>query len=191
MVNAVHKSYGGGAKELMSRLKRLSSQKVCVGVPAAKNERDQSEIGNADLVYIHTHGVRPSPVREEMQKEINKGTRYSAALQMYLHEHGSFTHQVPARPIIEPAIEKSKEPIAELLGGAAKHAARGEDIRQTLNDVGQYAQNKVQNYFTDPSNGWPENSSETVKKKRSDKPLIDTGALRQSITFVIRGDGDD
>jgi hypothetical protein len=209
MVSASHKWFGGGVKSLMDRLQQLSSQKVCVGVPESddesadpnykgsnerkngKSEEDSDSISNADLVYIHTHGVRPRLVRGEMQKDINKGQKYSVALQMYIHEHGSFAYQVPARPIIEPAIEDSKKHIAELLGFAAQVAMGGKDIRKALLDVGQEAQQDVQNWFTNPQNGWAANSPTTVKAKGSDKPLIDTGALRDAITFVIRGEDDD
>lgn len=205
MVNVTHKIFNGGASALMERLKKLSSQKVCVGVPSPDDpgltdeqkkqiERENEghgDISNADLVYIHTHGVRPRPVRQEMQKEIDKGTQYSVALQMYIHEHGSFAYQVPPRPIIEPAIKNSKEDIGELLGEAAKAAAEGKNVEKALIDVGQEAQQDVKDWFNNPQNGWAPNSPETVKRKKSDQPLIDTGALRQSIIFVIRGDGDD
>ena len=213
-INVTHKISGGvpgGVAGLMERIKRLSSQKVCVGVPSAddldltdkqkeeikrenekqaenKGQSTKKEIGNADLVYIHTHGVRPRAAREEMQPEINKGTKYSVALQMYIHEHGSMVYQVPPRPIIEPAIKDSKEGIGEALGIAAKQAVEGKDAHKALEDVGLYAQSKVKDWFTDPKNGWAPNAPSTIAKKRlhSDQPLIDTGALRDSITFVIR-----
>lgn len=191
MVTASHRSFDGGAKALMQRLQKLSSQKVCVGVPAEDDERPGSDVSNSDLVYIHTHGVRPPNVRAEMQVNINKGKKYSVALQMYIHEHGSFAYQVPPRPIIEPAIENSKEDIGELLGEAAKQAAEGNDTQKALGNVGQEAQQDVQDWFVNPKNGWAANSPQTVKQKKSDNPLIDTGALRKSITFVIRGENDD
>lgn len=191
MVKVYHISHGGGARATMDRLKKLSSQKVCVGVPKDTADRENSDVDNANLVYIHTHGVRPKAVRKGMQVEINKGTKYSTALQMYIHEHGSFAYQVPPRPIIEPAIESSKEDIGELLGGAAKEAAEGGDVNGALDKVGQEARDDVKNWFTNPKNGWTANAPSTIKAKGSDKPLIDTGELRKSITFVIRESGKD
>ena len=191
MVSTSHHSNNGGAKALMDRIKQLSSQKVCVGIPGEDSERENSDVSNADLVYIHTHGVRPPNVRAEMQTNLDKGKKYSVALQMYIHEHGSFAYQVPPRPSIEPAIENSKQPIGNLLGTAAKQAMDGKDPQKALMDVGQYAQKKVQNWFVDPKNGWAPNAESTVKKKKSDRPLIDTGTLHNAITFVIRGEGDD
>lgn len=198
MVGVTHKNFNGGVSGLMERIKQLSSQKVCVGVPSADdpNLSDQQKrqierrgrVGNADLVYIHTHGVRPRPVRVEMQKGIDKGIKYSIVLQMYIHEHGSFVYQIPPRPIIEPAIKDAKDGIGKMLGAAASEAAKGNDSHAALEAVGGYAQEKVQEWFENPKNGWAPNSPKTIAQKRnhSDQPLIDTGALRGSITFVIR-----
>jgi hypothetical protein len=189
-----HKIHDGGVNGLMERLKKLSSQKVAVGVPSETDEQGRGEskdVGNADLVYIHTHGVRPHEVRGAMQPAIDAGTKYSTALQMYVHENGSFSMQVPPRPIIEPAIAAASEELGELLGEAAKIAANGEDLKQSLTDVGLQAQQKVQEWFENSENAWAPNSAKTIKQKKSDSPLIDTGALRQSITYVIRGENDD
>lgn len=182
-----HITHDGGVDGLLERIKKLSSQVVAVGIPGDSSERKDGEITNAELVYIHTHGVRPKEVRDEMQPEIDKGTKYSIALQLYLRSHGSFSYQTPARPIIEPAIENSKSGIAKRLGVAASAAMNDEDTDRPLEDVGLYAQSKVKGYFL--HNDWVPNAPSTIKKKGSDKPLIDTGALRQAVTFVIRGDG--
>lgn len=183
-----------GVKSLMERIQKLSSQKVAVGVPKGTERTDSNgdEVDNADLVYIHTNGVRSIPAREEMQKDIDKGTKYSVALQMYLHEHGSMNFQVPPRPIIEPAIENAKEDLSEMLKNAALTEISGGNTKRALEAVGTEAQSAVRGWFTNPQNGWAPNSPETIKSKGSDKPLIDTGALRQSITYIIRdGDKDD
>ena len=187
-----HIVHNGGIDGLMERLKKLSSQKVAVGIPADKNDAGRSadgtdDITNSDLVYIHTHGVRPREVRQAMQPDIDNGIKYSVAHQMYIQAHGSFVHLVPARPIIEPAIENSKAGIAKQLGAAASAAMNGEDTEKPLMDAGLYAQSKVKSFFL--HNDWAPNAPKTIKRKGSDKPLIDTGALRNSITFVIRGDG--
>lgn len=191
MVNMTHSTNGEGVRGLLKRIESLSSQKVAVGIPASESKRADSDIDNADLAYIHTHGVRPKAMRDEMQPEINKGTPYSTVLQMYIHEHGSINYQVPPRPIIEPAINNAKEDMSELLGQAAKTAAEDGDIQKSLENVGMAAQSDVKEWFTNPKNGWPENTPSTIKAKGSDKPLIDTGALRNAITFVIQEDEND
>lgn len=189
MNNAAHKAVNGGAKGLVDRIRELSSHQIGVGVPSDMDEdgrQKTDDIGNADLVYIHTHGVRPEPMRTEMQTDINKGTKYSIALQMYLKAHGSVTMQIPPRPIIEPAIEKHKDETAESMKDAAVAAANGDDYMQSLKDAGQQARDIVKGYFNE-ENGWAPNALATVKQKGSSQPLIDTGAMRQSISFTIDG----
>lgn len=185
MIKVTHTSHDGGAEAAIARIRKYATRKVAVGIPSDKDARTSGTVGNADLVYIHTHGVRPPAMRAEMKPEIDKGSKYSVALQMYLHEHGSVAYQVPARPIIEPAIENAKKQIAELLADGAKAVMAGEDGESQLNDVGLFAQGKVKAWFTSSENGWPSNAQSTIKAKGSDKPLIDSGALRNAITFVV------
>jgi hypothetical protein len=124
-----------------------------------------------------------------MKPAIEGGEKYSVAFQMYLHEHGSALYQSPPRPIIEPAIEDAKDGIAKRLEKTVRVALDGGDTEKELTNVGQYAENKVKRRFTD--NDWAPNAPSTIARKGSDKPLIDTGALRSAITFVIRGGGND
>jgi hypothetical protein len=129
-------------------------------------------------------------MRKEMQPEIDKGTKYSIALQMYLHEHGSQIYQVPARPIIEPAIDNAKADIADEMKKALEAALNGDDYMHLLDNAGQFARDEVKNWFTNPANGWAPNAPSTIKAKGSSQPLIDTGKLRQAISYTIDGGGN-
>jgi hypothetical protein len=88
---------------------------------------------------------------------------------------------------VEPAIEKNKEDIADKLKPAMQAALNGDkqSARNELEKAGMFAANKVKAYFVDPKNGWPANSPATIKAKGSDRPLVDTGAMRQAITYVV------
>jgi hypothetical protein len=188
VVKVTHTVHNGGVEGLMNRLNQIAKQKVAVGVPADTNERKGDKIGNAYLMYIQTNGVRPRDVRAEMKKNIDKGTKYTVALQMYLHEHGSFVYQIPARPVIQPAILDKKEALSEGLKIAAVDAMNGNDYQNDLIKVGSVARDAAKDWFTNSKNGWAPNAPSTIKRKGSDSPLIDTKALQQSITYKIRGD---
>ena len=57
---------------------------------------------------------------------------------------------------------------------------------EELKKTGMFVQNKVRSWFTDSRNGWPPNAPSTIKaKKGKSNPLIDTGELRKSITYVV------
>jgi hypothetical protein len=172
-------------KKIMADLGKLE---VCVGIPEEEASRQGEEINNAELAYIHTHGVRAGSMREEMQPAIDAGKPYSKAYEMYVQEHGSPLWHSPPRPIIEPAIKKHQESIAEKLKPAAQAALNGnaQGAQDGLEKAGLFAANKVKDYFVDPENGWAPNTPETAKSKGSDRPLIDSGALRQAITYVVK-----
>jgi hypothetical protein len=151
----------------------------------------REEMGNN--MALNSEGVPYSPDYERFTGELGGGMSYSAALQMYIQEHGSPAWQIPPRPIIEPAIEdpENKEKITEQLSLAVEAALDGNSaaMNAQLNNAGLLAQNIVRDWFTNPKNLWTPNAPLTVKLKGSDKPLIDTGNLRKAISYVIREKG--
>ncbi len=184
-VGVVSKGDPNILRKIMADLGKLE---VYVGIPEAEASRQsEGEINNAELAYIHTHGVRAKSMREKMQTNMDSGLAYSKAYEMYIQEHGSPLWHSPARPIIEPAIEKHKDAIADKLKPAMQAALNGDSqgARDGLEKAGMFAANKVKDYFVDPENGWEENSPKTIDAKGSNRPLVDTGALRQAITYVV------
>lgn len=179
-------------REIISKLiKRVTSVEVLVGIPSTKTHR-QNDVGgitNAELLYIHTHGIRATSMRNEMQSNLDNGEPYSAAYALYVQSHGSPLWHSPPRPVLEPAIENNKDTIANMLKEAIKcYLHRGGDMRG-FRLTGNYAVGICKGWFENPQNGWPPNSIKTIEKKNSDLPLVDTGALRQSITYVLKDGG--
>lgn len=169
MVEAtVSVSESDNSDELRRILEDLARVEVLVGVPEDKTSRNEGKINNAQLVYVHTHG---SPL---------KG--------------------IPARPIIEPAIElpDNKEAITKELSEAA--SARFDELNGTsaasakskmlrhLKRAGMEAQNRVRAWWDNPANGWPPDAAETVRRKGSDKVLVDKNEMRRAITYVVKED---
>jgi hypothetical protein len=196
MFNAIAKVTTGIDKtdDVKRFLDELAKKQVYVGIPegsdndrsaAAGNEQNSSNITNAELLYIHTHGIRQQEMRDEMDPKVEGGTPYSKAFQMFLHTYGSPLWQSPPRPVIEPAIENSKEVIAKQLQKVVTTALDGKDPTAEMQKAGMLGQNIVRDWFTNPNNGWAPNAPATIKEKGSDKPLIDTGELRKAITYVI------
>lgn len=172
-------------------LREMKQSDVLVGIPEQKASQ-RGNINLAELLYIHTHGIRRKAMRQEMQLEMNRGSAYSAAYQLYLQEHGSPLWKSPPRPVLEPAIQDKKEWIAEQLGKAATAGLDGDKkrFREGLHRAGETAENAARDWFTNPRNGWKPNSAETVERKGSNKPLIDTDQMRKSITHVVRRKGE-
>lgn len=182
-------------------LSTISEYDVLVGIPDDGSERKTGPNGepitNAELAYIHTHGVDKNVVRNNITTFRQQGMNFSgarkAAQQLYIASHGSPAHRIPPRPIIEPAIEANQDEIENKLEKALSAFLDFNFIlgEKKLKAVGMFAQNKVRGWFTDSRNGWPPNSPATIKAKSKgknikDNPLIDTGELRKSITYVVK-----
>jgi hypothetical protein len=197
MFNAFAKVTNGIDKtnDVKQFLRQLANRQIYVGIPegsdnnpaaANGNVENSSNITNAELLYMQTHGIRQKEMREEMNPKVESGELgYSEAYQLYLHTHGSPLWQSPPRPVIEPAIENGKEAIAKQLKKVVSTALDGQDPTVEMQKAGMLGQNIVRDWFTNPSNGWAPNSPATIEAKKSDKPLIDSGDLRKSITYVI------
>jgi hypothetical protein len=138
-------------------VKRISKMQAYVGVTEADSGRKDKAINNAQLVYIHTNG---SPARN-----------------------------IPPRPIREPAIEAedNKNEIARLLEESAKAVLEGDEgtAQQRLEEAGMTGMVAARDWFDDPRNNWAPDKPATIKRKGSDHPLIDTGAMRQAITYIV------
>ena len=174
-------------QDIKDALEKLALKDVLVGIPQEGSSRKSGEgITNAELAYIHTHGIRNIGMRQEMQGSLDHGTPYSKAYEMYIQAHGSPLWNSPPRPIIEPAIEDMKGPISEQLRQAIVAALEGGNPEPALKRAGMLGQNAARGWFVNPKNNWAPNSPLTIAKKKSDKPLINTGELRKSITFIVR-----
>ena len=93
---------------------------------------------------------------------------------------GPHTISIPARPWLNPGVATGN---LEYLSIIEKAAAKGEPLDMTLNKIGVTAVGLVQKYMTDLRT--PPNAASTIKKKGSSNPLIDSGALRQSVSYKI------
>lgn len=181
---------GKGTAGLQKSLAELSRMQVYVGVPEKKTARKKGTITNAQLIFIHTHGVRTVTARRRMTAMmLNRNIGYSAALALYKQSKGSPLFAIPPRPVIEPAIEvkNNREVIQEDLKLAAVSALDGNKTQTVhyLNVAGMEAQNRVRAWFTDPRNHWAPNAPSTIRRKGSAQPLIDQGEMRKSIVYLV------
>lgn len=174
--------------DILKSLNDLAKKTVCIGVPDSTEHLD-SNVTNAQLMYIHTNGARETSMINAMQHNIDANMPYSVAHELYVHENGSPLWNIPPRPILEPAMENSKEQIAKLMKEVANDALEGKNIKPGLEKVGMQGEDIAKDWFENPSNNWAANSEKTVKKKGSNRPLIDKGELRKAITYVIK-DGE-
>lgn len=122
--------------------------------------------------------------QEKTQREEADRAITNAEL-MFIHTNGSPIRNIPKRPTIEPTIEENKQKISDKFKLAVNKILKHQgDGRADLEKLGLWIVNKVKAKFG--SDELAENAPSTIKAKGSDRPLIDTGQLRNSVTYVIR-----
>lgn len=106
-----------------------------------------------------------------------------------INEFGAPSRKIPARPLFRNTAKQHaedwKKTAAELLKQILD-ARTGMTTRKALGLLGERVKGDFQRYFTDPGfKGTIPNKPSTIKQKGSSQPLIDTGRLRQSITYAV------
>lgn len=144
-------------------------------------------------VYV---GIEDDVDRENKDGTVN--TDVTNAELLYIHTNGSQKRNIPARPVIEPAIKKDSERLHRMMANAANYAFKGDTGKaiEELKKVGMRGQNVSRAYFYDEDNGWPPDKPETIRRKMKGKPkgyeprtLIDTSQLKNAITYFVKTKG--
>ena len=150
-------------RQITEGMRAAASMRVMAGVPAAKGLRTE----------------------EDGQAGIN-----NAGL-MFIHEYGAPEANIPARPVVHPAVASIRKEIIQALRSAGLAALEGrvKKVEQIYNALGNTAQNAMRKRITDGP--FIPLSPRTIaarraKGRKGTKPLIDTGQLRRALTYVIR-----
>lgn len=102
-----------------------------------------------------------------------------------IHEFG--LGDMPQRSFLRSAYDENLPMIDKMIQRVANGAIFGLGTNAALNQLGNVVQGMVQRKIVDGP--FVPNSPATIKRKKSSKPLIDTGHLRQSIRYVIERKG--
>jgi len=175
-----------------------------------KDNAQKMEAAVRDLLKFDVYVGIP----EEKAPRRGSGEISNAQL-MYIHTHGSPVRNIPARPVIEPAIEAedNKAAITDELEAAARLALSGNaaEAVKHLRLAGQTGASAARDWFDDQRNNWPPNAVATVRAKLSKKfkskkkldeamdsylagatemnqVLVDTAQMRKAITYVVAGE---
>lgn len=146
-------------ESMLAAVKAMAAKRVLVGVPSAEASRRDDPINNATLAYIH--------------------------------ENGSPARNIPARPFLKPGVAGAKDKLVSTLRVYAKQALTDKSaIEKGLNAAGLVAQSAVKNRIRSSIGMKPLASGTLAARRRKgakgEKPLIRTGQLLNSITYVVR-----
>lgn len=170
-------------KKLETKLqKELASQVILVGVPSGAKTPKTRTMG------------KDGKVRRRAAK-INMATL------AFIHEFGSPVNHIPRRPFMRQTLKKNHDEIVRRMGTVFSDIVRGNDVTKRMGRLGNRLRSLMQKEIASKdfkenaqitvSGGWMRNhvSGRPVRivGKGSTTPLIDTGALRQSIIYKIAG----
>ena len=95
------------------------------------------------------------------------------------------TRTIPARPFLDNAMRDNRAAYRKAMKTSAVELLRGETAMSVvLNKLGLFAQGHVQAEIAALQD--PANAPSTIKAKGSSSPLIDTGRMRQAVTYEVR-----
>lgn len=128
------------------------------------------ELKSDKFALVGIHETSAPPVDAQMTMAT------LGALQNFGTENGD----IPARPWLEPGVESGNKEYLEII---QEGFANGTPPEKILNQVGNSAVGYTKQFIVDLRD--PPNAPSTIAKKGSDNPLIDTGAMMNSVTYTI------
>lgn len=94
------------------------------------------------------------------------------------------TVHTPSRPFIRDSVENHMDEISTNIAGWCKKIVRGEmQAHEMMMNIGMMQKGLIQQSITE--GGFEPNSPETIRRKGSDVPLVDSGQMRQAVNYLI------
>jgi phage gpG-like protein len=158
---ATNEDYAKLVDEYAKDLEVLAGQEVVVGIPKAKNGQHQGE----EVITLAELGA--------------------------MHEYGAPKAGIPQRSFLRAPLSANTNKLLKTIEKDLKFSKTKPNV--ALGRLGAAGQSVVLEAFNTQNNGtWNKLKPATIRARRKgtgegqDKPLIDTGQLRRSITFEVR-----
>ena len=152
-------------------LLQLSGGYVKVGFPEGKEPGAQGDPG-----HKHPKGKQPKPW--ENMSEVAR-----VAVWNEFGVPGKHGKGIPSRPFFRNAIDGNREALKDFKGKIYDLFLNKKITpHQALEDIGLWMQSKIRESILKGS--WKPNTQRTIDKKGSSKPLVDSGQMINSLTFV-------
>jgi len=134
------------------------------------------------LEWLDKHRVVVGIIGKKSKRKEGKVDNVGLAI---IHEFGS--GHIPARPWIRPPLYTHHDELTKELVKIWESCKDGKgDPSKKLNALGSLAASLVKNYVTQGDGIPPPNAPSTIKRKGSSRPLVDTGAMVNAVTWEVR-----
>jgi len=189
-----------GLKKFMKEMRAADNAYVTVGVH--EGERSMEGANIAEYAAYNEYGAEVNAqAREQIihrrvktrgksngqwtkkhgQRFVKKGqSNFMTKTQVAAH-----TFNIPSRPFMRTAFDQNIDAINNDMKAVVSGLKKGKDIIFLLKTVGEKHQRRIQRVIS-TVNFLPKLADSTIKaKKGSTKTLIDSGAMRNSIRYVV------
>lgn len=144
---------------------------------------------NKRVVHVGLPDNKPHKVRDKetgkWKRLTKKAKRVMIAMIGAVHEFGAPERGIPARPWLRPGVRSGKADYVRLNRRNLLRILDGTMTQEVaLKQLGAMAVGMVQKYIRNSANFKPLKEA-TIKAKGSDKPLIDTAQLMQSVVSEV------
>lgn len=193
----------GWAKKIAKNIEGLAKKEVAVGFPAggkAASLTYDNGMSVLDVAASNQFGADiDHPGGTAYLREMTSNGAYAGGGAEYkvrfvknsdpraAHLPKTKPHRIkiPARPFMDEATEAMIADMRDEMEAVAKMANLREiNAEQALKRIGLVGEKSIQEAITDGT--YEPNAPSTVRRKKSSKPLIDTGKMRQSVASVVR-----
>lgn len=140
----------------------------------------------AELAKAGGSFVKVGYPEEKSKVHKGEGQPIEMAQLAAVHEFGSPSRNIPARPFMAQTFDKHVAEVNKRVSEIKDRIISGQvTAKQAWAQLGAWYKGMMQKEIRD--GGFEPNKLKTIERKGSDRPLIDTGQLRQSIDFEVVG----
>ena len=115
----------------------------------------------------------------EFDEKVEGSGNFNLASLAAVLEFGN--ERIPSRPFLRQTLAENQEKYTALF---VELFESGNSIDKIYEQIALIAQGDVQQNIVNGQ--WAANAPSTIKRKKSSKPLIDTGKLRQSVRGIVK-----
>lgn len=183
-----------GWGKIVAQMQELDATSVKVGVQDNAGMVEGGNIAMAKLAAVHEFGgeIKVAAGSVTQYRKVKKSGDFANSGRLTSKNKSNFAQTMdrkahsftmPQRSFIRSAVDENKKKIDDMSAKLAGKIVDGMSPNQALGIMGNAVQGMIQKKI---ANGpFEPNKPSTVKKKGRNKPLIDTGHLRQSIRYVV------
>lgn len=189
--NKIIKNLDGKAlKEVLKRMEYINKHSVYVGVPSDGSGRKDGE-SNAIIAAAHEFGAtikHPGGTRYTKRDGAKATFNSNSFMGPVSGTTKSHTIVLPERSYLRSTLNENGKKYAEIEARELAKSLKpnGPEPEKVLNQLGLMVSSDVKKRILD-GNFAPLKRA-TIKRKGSTKPLTDTGAMMQSITWRVKRD---